>query len=505
MLLCDLPRYPNRVRPTKNTVGSRPRTGVFQQDLPFASRNQNRTVVAVHPRREHVRTMDATLGQFGYRQELKRSLSLLDLVIYGLLVIVPTAPMATFGIVYNQSRGMVPLVYIVGLIAMVFTALSYLMMSRAFPLAGSVYAYAGRSIGESAGFFAGWAMLLEYVVGPVFIYVAISIAIEAVLPGAPREASIALCIAFNTIVNLMGIEATARLNRVLLCAQLAILALFLILASHALLHGVAGAHLSIAPLFQPAEVSVSLVLGASSIAVLSFLGFDAISTLAEESRGGPTAVGRATMLSLVVVAALFIALTYVTSLFVLGKTSFPPGQATDAAFYNIAGLVGGVWLMSILPFKFLCAGLPAALAAQVATARLLFSMARDGALPRKLSRIHPVRKVPDRAILLVAAVHLGLGLTVARHFEFLASLVSFGALTGFLVLHLSVIVHFMWRQNSRQWLRHLVAPVTGFTIIAFVLLNMNAQAKTAGAAWLLTGMIGVTVLKRRNRQAILPF
>jgi len=292
---------------------------------------------------------------------------------------------------------------------MVFTALSYLMMSRAFPLAGSVYAYAGRSIGESAGFFAGWAML----------------------PGAPREASIALCIAFNTIVNL--------------------------------------------------------------IAVLSFLGFDAISTLAEESRGGPTAVGRATMLSLVVVAALFIALTYVTSLFVLGETSFPPGQAPDAAFYNIAGLVGGVWLMSILPFKFLCAGLPAALAAQVATARLLFSMARDGALPRKLSRIHPVRKVPDRAILLVAAVHL------------VASLVSFGALTGFLVLHLSVIVHFMWRQNSRQWLRHLVAPVTGFTIIAFVLLNMNAQAKTAGAAWLLTGMIGVTVLKRRNRQAILPF
>jgi amino acid transporter len=448
--------------------------------------------------------MSATIEQFGYRQELKRSLSLLDLIVYGLLVIVPTAPMATFGIVYNQSRGMVPLVYIVGLIAMVFTALSYLMMSRAFPLAGSVYAYAGRSIGESAGFLAGWAMLLEYVVGPVFIYVAISIAIQAVLPGAPREASIALCVAFCTIVNLMGIEATARLNRVLLCTQLAILALFLTLASGALIHGVAGAHLSVAPLFQPTEVSASLILAASSIAVLSFLGFDAVSTLAEESRGGPTAVGQATMLSLVVAAALFVAQTYLASLFVLEQTSFPPGQATDAAFYTIARLVGGVWLMSILPFKFVCAGLPAALAAQVATARLLFSMARDRNLPRMLSRIHPIRKVPDRAILLVAALHLGLGVAVARHFELLASLVSFGALTGFLMLHLSVVVHFMWRQNSNRWLRHLLAPVIGFTIIAFVLLNMSAQAKAAGTAWLLIGIVALAALKWRNRRAMLP-
>jgi len=445
-----------------------------------------------------------SVEQFGYRQELKRSLSLLDLIVYGLLVIGPTAPMATFGIVYNQSRGMVPLVYIAGLIAMVFTALSYLMMSRAFPLAGSVYAYAGRSIGESAGFLAGWAVLLEYVVGPVFIYVAISIAIQAVLPGAPREASIALCVAFSTIVNLMGIEATARLNRVLLCAQLAILALFLALASGALVHGVAGAHLSVAPLFQPTEVSASLILGASSIAVLSFLGFDAVSTLAEESRGGPTAVGQATMLSLVVAAALFVAQTYLASLFVLGQTSFPPGQATDGAFYAIAGLVGGVWLMSILPFKFLCAGLPAALAAQVATARLLFSMARDGNLLRMLSRIHPIRKVPDRAILLVAALHLGLGIAVANHFELLASLVSFGALVGFLMLHLSVVVHFIWRRKSRQWLRHLLAPVIGFVITAFVLLNMGPQAQAAGVVWLLIGMVALAALRWRNRRATLP-
>jgi amino acid transporter len=260
----------------------------------------------------------ASIEQFGYRQELKRSLNPFDLIVYGLLVIVTTSPMTTFGIVYNASHGMVPLVYAVGLVAMIFTALSYMMMSRAFPVAGSVYTYAGRGIGETAGFVAGWVMLLDYILGPVFIYVAIAVAIQAVLPDVSRGVSIGLSIAFSTVVNLLGIEATARLTRWLLCVQLAILALFLILASVALAQGVAGAHLSV---FQHSEVRPSLIFGGLSIAVLSFLSFDAISTLAEEASGGPSAVGRATMASLGVAASLFIAQTYLASLFVLGQTS----------------------------------------------------------------------------------------------------------------------------------------------------------------------------------------
>ena len=131
-------------------------------------------------------------------------------------------------------------------------------------------------------------------------------------------------------------------------------------------------------------------------------------------------------------------------------------------------------------------------------------MARDGALPQMLSRIHPIRKVPDRAILLVAALHLGLGIAVANHFELLASLVSFGALVGFLMLHLSVVVHFIWRRKSRQWLRHLLAPVIGFVITAFVLLNMGPQAQVAGVVWLLIGMVALAALKWRNRRVTLP-
>jgi Amino acid permease len=204
---------------------------------------------------------ESSLEQFGYRQELKRSLGLASLVVYGLVFINPTSPFSIFGIVFNLSHGMVPLVYCVGLVAMVFTALSYVMMSRAFPIAGSVYSYAGRGIGDGAGFLAGWALLLDYVLMPTLVYVLCAIAIQALLPGFPRVVSIVVVLSFNTAINLLGIEASARLNGLLLALMLAFLGLFFVLAGIALTDGVAGAHLSAAPLFNP-EFTPALIFSA---------------------------------------------------------------------------------------------------------------------------------------------------------------------------------------------------------------------------------------------------
>ena len=233
-------------------------------------------------------------GGPGYRQELKRSLSALDLLVYGLVFIAPIAPWSAFGFVYNASHGMAPLVYVVGLVAMVFTALSYMSMSAAFPVAGSVYAYAGRGIGESAGFLAGWALLLDYMLLPTLIYVLCAAAVHAVAPALPKGVWVAAFLAFNTVVNLAGVESTARLSVALLVLQLILLAAFMILALIAVAHGVNGAHFTAEPLFDQAKVTPPLIFGALSLAVLSFLGFDAISTLTEEAKGGARAVGWAT-------------------------------------------------------------------------------------------------------------------------------------------------------------------------------------------------------------------
>ena len=440
------------------------------------------------------------LQEFGYRQELKRSLGIAALVVYGLVFISPASPFPIFGVVFNLSHGMAPLVYVVGFVAMSFTAFSYVMMSRAFPIAGSVYAYAARAIGPSAGFLAGWGMLLDYALIPALVYVMCAIAIQTLFPGIPRALTIVVILGFNTTINLLGIEATARLNVFWLAVSLAFVVLFVVLALTALAHGVGGAHLSWAPILQPPAISSGAIFAALSVATLNFLGFDGISTLVEEARGGAAAVGRAIILSLCLAAVIFVVVTYLASLFVLDRTSFAAGRATDAAIYGIAEMIGGPWLKLIASSKVLFAGTAAAAASQVATARLLFSMARDGRIPHLLARIHPQRRIPDRAIVLVGAVNLAVALLLANELELLASLVNFGALFGFLMLHVAVIAHYAVRHKSRDWMRHLLIPLTGSAIIAYVLINMAIPAKMAGISWLVVG-IGMVLVPKCMRVA----
>lgn len=447
----------------------------------------------------------AAPGSLGYKQELKRSLSLLDLLVYGLVFIVPSAPIAVFGFVFNASQGMVPLVYAVGLVAMLFTASSYVAMSRVYPISGSVYAYAGRAIGESVGFIAGWMLLLDYLFIPSLVYILIAVAISSIVPDVPAWVWMTGLLAFNTLVNLFGIENMARFNLAMLAFQLIMLAIFAVVGVLALSHHVAGAHLSLAPLFDPNKFSLGFVFTALSLAVLSFLGFDAISTLAEEAKGGGEAIGKATMLSLVVTAVLFIAQTWLMCLFVLGRSSFPPGTPTAQAPYDIMALIGGPWLKRLVAIGgVVITGIPAALTPQAAVARLLYSMARDGKLPRMLAYVSPKRRVPDLTILAVAAVTLVLSVAFYTRIETLTSMVNFGALTGFMLLHISVIAQFMWRQRSAQWGRYLLVPLAGLAIIGYVLWSMQPMAKYVGVSWLVAGIVAVLVLKVLGRRSTLP-
>ncbi len=424
---------------------------------------------------------------FGYRQELRRSLSLADLLIYGLVFIGPIAPIPVFGIVFAASGGMVPLTYAVGLVAMLFTARSYMQMARVYPMAGSVYTYSARSLGETVGFFAGWAILLDYLLLPTLSNVVCAIALHAVIPAIPQWACVAGLLGLTTLVNYLGIETAAKVNIALLVVQILIFLAFVGAAVLALVHGVGGAHLSVAPFWNPATISPGLILGAASLGVLSFLGFDAISTLSEEAEGGPAAIARATILSLCIAATLFVILTWLASLFLPGRSGFADAEAAGSAFYDIAALVGGAWLRFLVTVPGVVFGATAgSLAAQAATARLIYSMARDGRLPRPLAHVHPVREVPERAVFLVAAINLVLGLVFVAQLELLTSMVCFGALIGFLFVNLSVIAHFR-REPGRSWRDHVLSPVLGMLITALVLWNAGVTAQIAGLVWLAAG------------------
>jgi len=431
---------------------------------------------------------------------LRRSLSLGDLLVYGLVFIVPIAPFVIFGVVFNASKGMVPLTYLIGLVAMVFTALSYREMSASFPVAGSVYAYVGRGLHPAAGFLAGWAILLDYLLIPSLCYVAGAAAMHSVLPQVPQSLWIVAFIAFNTTINLLGIETTARASMIFLVGELVVLGAFVVLGVIAVSRGVGGAHLSLLPFYNPQVFQPGLIFSALSVAVLSFLGFDAISTLAEETKGGARVVGRATMYALCLAAALFIVQTYIAALLVPGQTVFAGEAATNDAFYNLSGVVGGGTFKLVVALSAaLAAAIANALVAQAATARLLYAMARDGQLPRFLAHIHPVRRVPERAVLFVSGVSLLLGLFFVGQIGLLSSLVNFGALFSFLMLHVAVVVYFVLRRRVRTFALHLVSPVIGFVIIAFVLANSDVHAKLGGTAWLAIGVVILTGLHLAGR------
>ena len=427
-----------------------------------------------------------SLQEFGYKEQLRRALTTRDLIVYGMIFMVPIAPFGVYGFVWAESKGMVPLAYLLGLIGMFFTALSYAAMSRAFPLAGSVYTYAQRGLHEIAGFFSGWLILLDYILVPSLLYLLSAVALRPLFPDVSTWIWLALFISFNAVVNFLGIEFTARVNRYMLVMELLVLALFVVVGLIALYGGMGAGKLTLKPIYGAHVFSLATVAGATSIAVLSFLGFDGISTLSEENRAGRNAVGRATVLALMLEGALFMLQTWIATDLSAGMHFESP----ETAFYEITQRAGGTWLrlVSILAVV-LASAIANAMAAQAAVSRILFAMARDGKLPAILAKVHPRYKTPYVSILVVALISLFAGLLFVSRIGDLALIVNFGALTSFVLLHLSVINHYLIRQRSGDWLRHLILPLLGLSIIVYVLYEMERIAKLLGLAWIAIGVL----------------
>jgi amino acid transporter len=440
-------------------------------------------------------TGDPGVEAFGYRQELKRSLSFTDLLVYGLVFMVPIAPFGIFGGVFQASGGMVALAYAIGMLAMAFTAASYSQMSRAFPMAGSVYTYAGRGIAQPVGFLAGWMILLDYVLVPGLLYLIASIAMNSIVTSIPVWMWLVGFVVLNTAVNYMGIEFTARINKIMLVGELIVLAIFLVIGVVAVASG-EGRGFDFSPVYNSDTFSLELVFGAVSIAVLSFLGFDGISTLAEENRDAARSLGKSMIAALVLAGTLFIVQTWVAALLVPDpETLIAEGDAAGTAFYDAAEVAGGAWLATLTAVATAIAwGFANSLVAQAATSRLLFAMARDRQLPSILAKVDPKHRVPVNATLFVALISLALGIYMSQRDDgitLLSTLVNFGALSAFLVLHVAVVWHFVVRNKSRNWGLHLVVPILGFAILAYVVYNAQVAAQTLGFVWF---GIGVAVL-----------
>ena len=441
-----------------------------------------------------------SVEKFGYKQELHRALTYRDLLVYGLIFMVPIAPFGIFGGVFQGSGGMIALAYAIGMVGMMITASSYAQMSKAFPMAGSVYTYAGRGIHPNVGFLAGWVILLDYVLVPTLLYIVAAIAMNSFVAAIPVWAWLLFFIVANTIINYSGIELTAKVNKVVLVAELIVLAIFIVIGVIAVASG-KGNGFSFDAFYNSDTFSIGLVLGAVSIAVLSFLGFDGISMLAEENKEKATEIGRAMVGALLLAGALFIVQTWIGAMLVPSPDKLiAEGDPAGTAFYAAAEVAGGVWLGKLTALATAIAwGFANALVAQAATSRLLYAMARDKQLPKFLAVVNKKSGSPVNATFVTGFISVALGLYMVTQREdfgltLITTLVNFGALTAFIVLHISVIVHHKIRGGSSDNWRHLVVPIMGIVLLGFVVIKANVAAQQVGLTWAGLGIVLLLIL-----------
>lgn len=436
---------------------------------------------------------------------LRRTLGFRDLVVYGLLFIAPMAPVGVFGTLDAKSHGAVALVYLVATVAMAFTAFSYAQMVRVAPQAGSVFTYARKGLGEGPGLIAGWMAMLDYLLIPAVAYLFSGIAMNALVPEVSRWVWTALAVVVTTLLNLWGVRAAARVGFAVLAMEIAVLLVFLVSAVTVLARG--AAHRDwLSPFTGDGSLggfSMAAVLGAVSVAVLSYLGFDAIASFAEEVTGGAEKVARAVLFCLALTGVLFIAQTYLAALLSpLSAAELAADPAKQgAAFYTTVEASVGTWLHDLVAISKAIGAAFAALAGQAAAGRLLFAMARERRLPRVLA--HTSHGTPRPALLVAATVTLIAAVWAARRddgLDHLVSVVDIGALVAFTLLHASVVGWFVVKRRggAPNWLKHLVIPVLGAAVTITVIVEASWTAQLVGAVWLLVGL-GILVAQRGRR------
>ncbi|RKU04212.1 Putrescine importer PuuP [Burkholderia sp. Nafp2/4-1b] len=417
------------------------------------------------------------------------SLGLFTLVIFGLAYMLPMTVFTTYGIVTRETNGHLTIAYAVTLVAMLLTAHSYGHMARLMPSAGSAYTFASRNFGTSAGFMVGWALLMDYLFIPMISYLAIGIYMKQLFPGVPASVWIIGSIALITGLNIVGIRLVNRVNLILIASQLVFIAVFVAAAAHV----AAGEGLT-PTLALPSSGDARAIFAGSAILCLSFLGFDAVSTLSEETREPRRTVPRAILLCTLASGVLFMLIAYA------GQVVFPDWHAfkdLDSASLELMRRIGGSTLSALFVAVYVAGCFASAMAGQASVTRVLFAMGRDQVLPgRVFGHLHARLRTPVRATLAVGAVSLSaLFITL----DLASTMISFGALVAFAVVNLCVMRSYLGRAEHRGvagWMKFGVVPALGFAMNVWLWSGLSRQTFYVGIGWLALGLCQLLWLTR---------
>ena len=431
---------------------------------------------------------------------LRRTLTLGDAVFYGIVLVQPVAPMGIFGVVSQEARGHVITAILIGMVAMLLTAVSYGRMARVYPSAGSAFAYVSQELHPGLGYVTGWSMVMDYVLNPIICTIYCSKVAMTFVPGVPYAAWVAAFAAVFTMLNLRGVKASARTNEILAVGMFVVLVLFVGAALRYLLAAAPSQADLLRPFYDPQTFALPLVVTGASIACLTYIGFDGISTLSEEVENPRRNILLATVLTCVITGVLASILVYLAQLVWGNWTGFPD---VDTAFVHVAGKAGGTWLLVVVSLTLLVANLGSGTSAHLGAARLLYGMGRSDALPRRFfGGVDARNRIPRNNVLLVGALACAGGLSLT--YQLGAELLNFGAFIAFMGVNLAAFVRYWVRSDNRR-LMNAVLPLSGFFVCLYLWLSLRSPAQVAGGAWLAAGVIYGAIRTRGFTRQMVSF
>lgn len=417
--------------------------------------------------------------------KLRRALTLWNLIIIGMVIVQPIAPMGIYGVISNKAGGHVVTTILIAMVAMLFTAISYGKMARVYPSAGSAYTYVAREIHRGFGYLTGWAMVMDYILNPLICTVICSKLTQNILPGVPYAVLAVFYAGGFTLLNLRGVKTSARINEVLAAGMTIVVIVFFAFVVRFLwgLHNLGTAYF-FQPFYNPATFSFPRIFQGTSIAVLSYIGFDAISAFSEEVENPRRNIMYATVL-VCVIAGVLSALEVYAAQLVWGPNPFPADKV-ESAFPLVAQQIGGFFLFQLLNFTILIANIGSGMGAQLAAARLLYGMGRNDALPKGFfGKISPRSHIPQNNVILIGFIALAGAFIIS--YERGAELLNFGAFIAFMGVNAASFVHYYLRAAEKKMV-NLLVPALGFLICGFIWWNLSPPAKIAGSIWLALGI-----------------
>lgn len=417
---------------------------------------------------------------------LKRALTLWNLIIIGMVIIQPIAPMGLYGIVNNAASGHVVTTILIAMVAMLFTAISYGMLARVYPSAGSAYTYVGQEIHSALGYLTGWAMVMDYILNPLICTILCSKLTQNILPGVPYWVFAMFYATGFTLLNLRGVKTSAHINEVLAAGMTIVVIIFFAFVIRFLLgtHQY-GAGFFTKPFYDPSTFNLGSIFHGTSIAVLTYIGFDAISTFSEEVENPRRNVLLATVLVCLVAGVLSSVEVYAAQL-VWGSKPFP-AEKVESAFPLVSQQVGGFFLFHLLNFTVLIANIGSGMGAQLAAARLLYGMGRSDAIPKGFfGKIEAKRHIPANNVMLIGAIALAGSFLFT--YERGAEMLNFGAFIAFMGVNAAAFVRYFLRAKTKN-IGSFLWPTLGFGICAFIWWKLSVPAKILGTIWVLVGIL----------------